>query len=327
MVIDWFTYVQFYTYAKGHALALAHAAWRVAYLAAHYPAHFFAAALDHLGDEGGGMYPPLIYAVDARRRGLTLIGPTINSPWESAARERTIQCGLAVLRRVIAAEVLHRIADESRLRPFRSIADLRARVEITDHQLDRLICAGSLDCLVASRRQARWAAHVVENAGPQAALVEVAISLPSVEPESVIERAQEEYATLGWTISLPHPLHLSAAVLPRARTPLGGLLRFIGQRVVVAGIVVASRRIRTRNGELMGFVSLCDETGVAELLVFPQVFACAADALRENVVLVASGRVADDPEHGLGLIVERVRTIPFQPSYHSPNLVANASSK
>lgn len=309
VVISWLCYIHRYTFTRGHALALACASWRVAYVAAHYPAHFFAAALDHLGDEGGGMYPPLVYRVEANRVGIQLVGPTINSPWQSAARERTIHCGLAVLRRVIALDVLKRIAAEASLRPFRSVADLRARVELTDHQLDRLICAGTLDGLVASRRQARWEAQLTADVGPQTALIEVPIVLPPVEPESVRERAQEEYATLGWTLSVAHPLDLHADALPPARAPAGGLVRWAGQRVTVAGIVVASRRIRTRTGERMGFVSLCDESGVAELLLFPRVLARAGQVLEHGAILVATGVVTDDDEHGLGLTVERARMI------------------
>ncbi len=150
---------------------------------------------------------------------------------------------------------------------------------------------------------------MVAGSGQQTALLDMPIALPPVEPESVIERAQQEYATLGWTLSLTHSLDLYVDALPRRRAPAGGLLRFAGQRVTVAGIVVAWRRIQTRSGVRMGFVSLCDESGIAELLLFPQVFARAADVLQDGAVLVATGVVADDDEHGLGLVVEQVQGI------------------
>jgi DNA polymerase-3 subunit alpha len=75
VIVHWFTFIQRYTFTRGHAVAMAHAAWRVARLAVHYPVHFYCGVLDHLGlGIGGGMYPTLVYVIEARRPGSMCLG-------------------------------------------------------------------------------------------------------------------------------------------------------------------------------------------------------------------------------------------------------------
>lgn len=315
VVLGWLTYIQRYTFLRGHALALAHVAWRLARVAAHYPNHFHAAVLDQLGvgDESGGMYPQLVYVVEARRHGLTLQGPTINSDWLSTAHGDTIRCGLRVLRSTLSLDTLQRMHAEARLRPFTSVADLRARVELTQRELDKLISAGALDTVVPSRRHARWEARArAANRRDQPPLLDVAVTVPVMiaETETNIERAREEYATLGWTISVEHPLDLYHTTLQNlAVVPTECLGAYIGQQVTIAGVSVAYRRIRTTKETRMGFVSLCDATGVAELTLFEAALQQAHGTLERGGLVIATGRVVEDAERGIGVEVQHIRPL------------------
>jgi DNA polymerase III alpha subunit len=92
---------------------------------------------------------------------------------------------------------------------------------------------------------------------------------PAVEPESTWERALEEYETLGFPVSVDHPLCLYQAELAGTSLCCSARLALeVGRQVVVAGVIVAGRRIRTAGGRLMAFASLCDRTGVIELTLF-----------------------------------------------------------
>ncbi|MDP9416212.1 MAG: hypothetical protein M3Q08_19390, partial [Pseudomonadota bacterium] len=274
VVLGWLTYIQRYTFVRGHALALAYIAWRVAYLAAHYPVHFHAAVLDRLGEEGGGMYPQLVYAAEARRHGITLVGPSVNSPMLSLPHKETIRCGLRVLRCALGMPTLERIHTEAHVRPFTSVTDLRSRVKLTASELDKLISAGALDTLTPSRRAARWeAARAKRELRDQPRLLadDEAVPAIAIEHETVAERAAEEYRTLGWTLSLDHPLDLYADQLAsQTITPAERIAEYVGQRVTMAGVVVAYRRIHTQQGRPMVFASLCDARGIAELTLFEQ---------------------------------------------------------
>src|SRR3712207_1908697 len=81
---------------------MAFGAWRVARIAAHYPAPFYAGVLDHLGlGVGGGMYPMLVYVVEARRHQVAVEGPTVNGPWLSTPGDGSVRCGLRLLQGAI----------------------------------------------------------------------------------------------------------------------------------------------------------------------------------------------------------------------------------
>jgi error-prone DNA polymerase len=314
VILHWFTFIQRYTFTKGHAVAMAHAAWRVARLAVHYPAHFYAGVLDNLGlGTGGGMYPVLVYVVEARRHGVELRGPTVNGPWISQTDGRVVQCGLRVLRGAINEATLQRIHETARHRPFASVTDLCTRLDLAPHDLERLIAAGALDELAASRRHARWEMHFAHGRSPeQSSLLDARTwpEPPILDAESPEERAAEEYATLGFTLSLAHPLALVEHELADLRLIQAVCLRsYIGRWVQVAGVVVAGRRIHTNSGRLMTFASLCDATATIELTLFEAVAARYSDAMYEGGLIVADGIVTDHPEHGTGLDVRMVRRV------------------
>jgi DNA polymerase III alpha subunit len=313
VVLGWLRYIQRYTFLRGHALALAHIAWRVAYVAAHYPVHFHCAVLDQLGDEGGGMYPQLVYVVEARRHGLTVQGPTVNSGWLSTPHGRTIRCGLRVLRSALSIDVLKRIHAEAQVRPFTSVTDLRTRVHLSDGQINALIGAGALDDLASSRRAARWEAQRAKHArADQPRLIADDTLLPTIalERETPEERAVEEYQMLGWTFSMDHPLDLYAAELAATPTvPAECLGDYVDQQVTLIGVIVAYRRIRTKQGTPMVFASLCDARGVAELTVFSTNVERYGPLLKRGGVVLAHGVVRYDDERGVGLEVEWVQAV------------------
>ncbi len=131
----------------------------------------------------------------------------------------------------------------------------------------------------------------------------------AIAPETVIERAAEEYQTLGWTLSLDHPLELYADQLgAQTIMPAERIVDYVGQPVAVAGIVVAYRRFRTQQGRLMVFASLCDARGVAELTLFEHAAEQYGSLLRTGGVVLVRGTVQHDEERGVGVIVHEVRS-------------------
>lgn len=310
VVLGWLSYIQRYTFLRGHALALAHVAWRLARLAAHYPGHFHAAVLDHLGTEGGGMYPQLVYVTEARRQGLTLVGPSVNSDWLSRAQGSVIHCGLKVLRAALSMNTLERIHQEAQVLPFTGVTDLRSRVKLTDHEVEQLIGAGALDAVAPSRRQARWtAAQAKHDPRNQPRLLPADDALPhsAIRIENTLERAVEEYRTLGWTVSTDHPLDLYVDMLAHEQVvPAERLSDYIDQRVTLAGVIVATRRIRTEDQRVMLFASLCDWHGVAEVTLFDKAAHQYGGLIQQGGVVVVTGVVRYDEERGVGIDIHDV---------------------
>lgn len=133
---------------------------------------------------------------------------------------------------------------------------------------------------------------------------------PVDEPESRSERAVEEYATLGFTLSLTHPLMLRRAALHSVNVvPAEQLHRHVGKIVTSAGVIVAERRYRTPNGRLMIFASLCDQSGVTELTLFEDAAQRYAEIIHTGRMLISVGTITQDRERGIGMEVRRVRSI------------------
>ncbi|MFM8559144.1 MAG: OB-fold nucleic acid binding domain-containing protein [bacterium] len=90
-----------------------------------------------------------------------------------------------------------------------------------------------------------------------------------------------------------HPLEVFAAPdLLADVTPAERLESLVGQRVRVCGIPCAMRRVETRGGGAMSFVTLADRTGLVECVLFPDVHRRFGAALRDTLVW-AEGRVGE----------------------------------
>jgi error-prone DNA polymerase len=169
-------------------------------------------------------------------------------------------------------------------RPFASVADLLARTGVAADEAQTLAAAGALTALGGRRRADLWAA-AVGSPGPLFATATSAEVLPTpASPLSEMdagERLAADYAGTGVTLG-PHPMALRRRALRRRGiTRAADLKHHVHEaRVRVAGSVI----VRQRPGTAKGFVFLCleDETGIANVIVTPQLFA------RQRLVLVTA---------------------------------------
>jgi DNA polymerase-3 subunit alpha len=106
------------------------------------------------------------------------------------------------------------------------------------------------------------------------------------------DRLAGEYATLGYYVS-GHPLSKYADRLRELRAVSLGTMegRRAGEEIAVAGIVVATRQMRSRRGARWAILSLQDETGMVEVLVFPEAFSKLEPVLKSGAMLFMRGRV------------------------------------
>lgn len=92
----------------------------------------------------------------------------------------------------------------------------------------------------------------------------------------------------------PHPdRRRDDPLRPVNRTSCASLERFVGGRVTLCGWLAASRRVRTKNGETMRFLTLEDESGLAEVVLFPDVYRTDGHRLTEQGPFLVTGTVED----------------------------------
>ena len=133
--------------------------------------------------------------------------------------------------------------------------------------------------------------------------------MPEAEEWTEEQLLSGEYATLGFYIS-GHPLDKYAGRLKDLNAIELSTMdaRRNGEDIVVAGIIVQSRPMRSRRGARWAILTLQDRTGVVEALVFPEAFQKLEPILKANTPLLAKGRVAIE-DVGTRLIVADARLL------------------
>jgi DNA-directed DNA polymerase III PolC len=132
-----------------------------------------------------------------------------------------------------------------------------------------------------------------------------ALALPALPDLAPAERGELELEILGLSVGT-HPIELfpPPAGAPAA-IPCGELGAHVGERVRVRGWLAATRRARTSDGRWMRFLTLEDASGMAEVVVFPDVYERDGHRLASRGVLCVAGRV-ENPYGACTLQAERI---------------------
>jgi DNA polymerase III alpha subunit len=212
-------------------------------------------------------------------------------------------------------------------RAFRSLADFLDRVRPTLPEAEALILAGALDWTARSRpsllleaRAGAKAWSVARSrepalAGNGARLVGIdpvaAVAVPALPEFDVAALVRGEIQATGLWFS-GYPLDTMVAAEARdGAVPAASLPQLVGRRVAVVGLPCAYRRVETKQGGLMLFMTLADKTGLAECVLFPEAYRAHASAVRGQVVR-AEGRV-DETLGAFTLTVERATAVDEPP--------------
>jgi error-prone DNA polymerase len=269
-----------YGFPESHASSFALLAYASAYLKTHYPAAFYAALLNN---QPMGFYHAATIVKDAQRHGLTILPIDVTrSQWlctvEADDPAHTLRLGLRYVKglRESAGRAIVTARGE---RSFVSIPDLARRAGLARDELMTLAATGALDPLDGARRAALWQSARPVLPGLLAGAEPPADPSP-LQEMSAAERLDEDYAGTGVTLG-PHPLALLRPTLTPQKivstAELAGLPH--GQTVRVAGSVIVRQRPGTAKGFV--FLSLEDETGIANVIVTPQLFE------RHRLIIVA----------------------------------------
>ncbi len=319
-----------YGFNKSHSCAYALLAYQTAYLKTHYPVEFMAALLT---SETGNAEKVVKYIHEARGMGITVLPPDINtSDLDFTPVGEAIRFGLRAIKNVGENTVKGILQAREALGGFRSIFRFCEAVDsrlLNRRVLESLIRSGAMDSLGA-RRAALF--QVIDRAmeGGQKRQREVSSGQhglfggasrqpagdamendvpPDVEEWPEDELLAAEYATLGFYIS-GHPLSKHSGRLRELSVSELGALegKRSGEDVLVAGIVVNVRPMRSRKGDRWAIFTLQDMTGVLELLVFPEAFARLEGVLRAATPLLIKGRVNVE-EVGTRVVVMEARPL------------------
>lgn len=303
-------------FCKSHAAALAQTAYETLWLRAHYPAAFYCALLDN---QPMGFYPPEVVLWDAVRHGVRFLPPDVTRSaagytLEGDAVRGPIRLGLRTVKGVGEAAAARLVAARA-AGPFREPEEVVRRARLGPEAVRALVLVGAFAALApgVERRQLLWRLLPLATAGGERAapVEQAALELGAEEPASLppLEAGEQtliDYALLGLCLDR-QLLALYARQRQALKVTSAGELgqRPHGARVRVAGLVVCRQAPPTAKGVL--FLTLEDESGLANVIVRPAVRAQFRATLRAPVLLV-DGRVQQ--EEGLvSVVADEVRTL------------------
>jgi len=327
-----------YGFPESHAASFALLAYASAYLKCHYLAAFTAAILNN---QPMGFYSPATLVKDAQRHGLRVRAIDVTcSDWlctiERDGENLCVRLGLRFVKG-LREEVGKEIVRERGPQEFRSIEDLKLRVPgLQKSELTALAEIGALNFVGSRvgfhRRDALWQIErASRRAGPllesceesDAAMLEETEDSAANVGEQLADAVREKYSPLapmtpearlvsdfrnmGMTVG-PHPMSYHRANLRRQGILSARDLHRLpdGTQVRVAGAVIARQRPGTAKGFV--FLSLEDETGIANAIITPQLFQEYHVTVVHQQFLLIEGRLQNQ-DNVISVKAERVKAL------------------
>lgn len=293
-----------YGFPESHAISFAYLAYGSAWLKVHRAPEFYAALLNN---QPMGFYASSTLIKDAQRRGVRFRPVCVReSQWSCTIEsDGAIRLGLCMVKGLQRERAERLIA----ARPFRTVGDLRSRVRLMKSEWRTLAEIGAFAALGKQRREVLW---TVEDEYREDDLFPT--TTPSVEecplpPMNHAERVRADYEGTSVTIGR-HPMALLRASVPEAWRAIDLVQAVHGSRVRIAGNVICRQRPGTAKGVV--FISLEDETGIANAIVHSWLFEKERLLITQEAFLVIEG-ILQAREGTLLVQAERIELMPHGP--------------
>ncbi len=289
-----------YGFPESHAASFALLVYTSSWQKRHYPAHFACALLN---SQPMGFYSAATILHDARRHDVEVRDVDVTqSDWDSTLEPvralsedaetqrcpRAIRVGLRQVKGLSEKCALRLVA--ARLeRPFTSFEDVLRRAQLRDDEVERLAEAGAFESLLPGRRQALWRARAPRVPGLFAdkSALEPEVRLPALHAaETLLLDYQHKSLSAN-----DHPMrHLRNKLSAQSVLSSSELReRRKGELVSVAGVVICRQQPGTASGVV--FITLEDETGFANLILWRAVYEQFRLPARHSSILLAHGEV------------------------------------
>jgi len=296
-----------YGFPQSHSASFALLAWVSCWLKCRRPAAFCAALLN---SQPLGFYSPAQLVNDARRHGVRFRPVDVEiSDWDCALEQgdddqAEVRLGLRMING-FSEEESKKLLPARAVKAFASVEDLANRTKLSRHSMEALAESGALASLTGHRHDSRWAVAGIQRFDKVLAgstLDEKAMVLPPpTEGQSLVA----DYRSLGLTLGR-HPMALLRRKMAKLRVlPAERLCTtHNGEKVRVAGIVTHRQRPGTASGVV--FVTLEDETGSVNLIVWKAIVESQRDALLGSRLMVVDGEL-QHADNVINVVVRRIR--------------------
>jgi error-prone DNA polymerase len=299
-------------FCKSHAAAFALTAYHTAHLKLYYPSEFYVGLLNN---QPMGFYSPAVIAGDAKRHGVAILPVDVNLSNEKAiveaaapsdsrpqdfshtiaasrkCRDHDVRLGFGSVKGLGAAEAKGIVAERERGGSFHSFDEFAHRVGLKEEALRNLALLGAFDVFGEARRELLWRARDAHRSSP--AFTRPVLALPTSEAPTLPSLTEQERVALDYRIT-GIPTGPQIMRFYRADLDRRGVLTAVqlaggrhGDTVRTAGAVVVKQHPETAKGHV--FLSLEDETGMANVIIRPAVYRQHKRVLDAHAAVVVTG--------------------------------------
>lgn len=291
-----------YGFPESHAASFADLAYISSWIKKFYPDVFCAALLN---SQPMGFYAPAQIVRDAREHGVEIRAPDVNySDWDNLLEpidpgRWAVRLGFRQIGGIAQDDAAAIMAERDR--PYTDVENLKTRTRIPVGAIQKLAAADAFRSMNLDRRQALWDSRALKQA-PDLPLftfaeerdegTETPVALPSMP---LCEHVVADYQTIRLSLKA-HPFEFLRGEYRESGFRQNSDLRTIkpGTRVSVAGIVLIRQRPGTAKG--VCFITLEDESGIANLVVWPDVMARYRKTIMSARVIEVHGTVQKDED-------------------------------
>ncbi len=309
-----------YAFNKSHAVAYALLAYQTAYLRTHYYKEYMISLMSSVNESTGKLVE---YIGDLERHGVSVLPPSVNHSFADFSIEgNSVRYGLLAIKN-LGRNVIDSIVKERENGAYKSFYDFCTRVSGRDFNkraVEALIKAGALDGMDANRRQmficyeevlSRVSTHRSSNVEGQLDMFgmsddvesKIGFRLPEIAEYSQQQLLNMEKESIGLFIS-GHPIEkYKELIVKEGFPPISTVINSAaentegfrdGQRVRIAGMIVAKKLHVQKNGKQMCFIELEDKSGAIEGIVFAEAFEKYGELIGENLAVIAHATISSD---------------------------------
>ncbi len=325
-----------YAFNKSHAAAYAVVAYRTAYLKHFYLKEFLAGILNDRIDKIDEISKYIMYM---KEKNIDVLPPDINQSKEIFWVEGNgLRIGLGALRGVGQDAIAAVMQERKENGLFKDFADFITRCckYVNKRIVESLIYAGAFDCFGYNRAQmaavyedalARVNGMEKQKSGAQLSLFgdiieeeNIEIHYPNIPEYEVMEKLSKEKSVLGVYVS-GHPFEKFVPYFKESTFNCSMLNDFSeeeeggekqynqiadGQQVTMGGMIGAFKKLKTRSGSFMAFVTIEDLFGSIECVCFPKIYDRIRNFLETDKVVSLSGKISIETDKAPVIIVDKM---------------------
>ncbi|MHA8137934.1 DNA polymerase III subunit alpha [Lactobacillaceae bacterium Scapto_B20] len=299
-----------YGFNKSHAVAYSKMAFQLAYLKTHFPREFFVCLFNA---ELGNKEKIRTFLLEAKRRQIQILPPNINeSVREFSLQDQKIVFGLAAIRGLRSDFIAELLTLREQNGIFKNFENLLQRIDTKFRKTDviePLIYSGALDCFGYKRSELIASLpEFLESINLSGSSIELLQSLqPKIKYQdefSIGQLLDNEQKYLGVYLSNYPTEQFDMVIDYYHAVRVDQLPQVIDQKINAVLYINRVKKIRTKKGEQMAFVTGSDPIGEVDIVVFPQAYKRFQTMLVDQRVLMVSGKVEN--RRGLQIVADQI---------------------